>query len=109
MKKRLAKTLENTRFKHSPIIAVAAKCGGSESDSSDSIGLAELIDCIKVQSYIPRRDTDGQFMFSVDHCFTIRGHGIVMTGTVLNGSVGINDNIEIPMIQVIIIIIVVCC
>ena len=70
MKKRMAKTLENTRFKDCPIVAVAAKCGANE---DESIGLTSLVDCIKSQSYIPKRDVAGPLMFSVDHCFTIKG------------------------------------
>lgn len=100
MKKRMAKTLENTRFKDAPIIAVAAKVGASDEDGDNSIGLNELVDCIKQHSYIPKREVTGPFLFSVDHCFTVKGHGIVMTGTVLNGMVATNDTIEIPAIQV---------
>lgn len=39
----------------------------------------------------PVRNPDGPFLFSVDHCFAIRGQGTVMTGTVLNGSVKVNE------------------
>ena len=41
--------------------------------------------------FIPKRSSEGPFVFSVDHCFPIRGQGTVMTGTVLNGSVAISD------------------
>lgn len=99
MRKKMVKTLESTRFKDCPIIPVSAKCGGNESDSNESIGLSDLIDCMAKQSYIPKRDKEGPLMFSVDHCFTIRGHGIIMTGTVLSGSVNVNDVVEIPMLQ----------
>lgn len=44
----------------------------------------------------PVRDPKGPFLFSVDHCFAIRGQGTVMTGTVLNGSVKVNEVISIP-------------
>ena len=43
------------------------------------------------QLFIPKRSPEGPFVFSVDHCFPIRGQGTVMTGTVLNGSVAISD------------------
>ena len=33
----------------------------------------------------------GPFIYSVDHCFSVKGHGTVMTGTVLSGSVKISD------------------
>ena len=100
MKKRMLKTLENTKFAQCPIIAVAAKTGGSDSESSESIGLEDLITCLNDHSFIPTRNTTGPFMFAVDHCFSIRGQGTIMTGTILNGAVSINDNIEIPAFKV---------
>lgn len=51
----------------------------------------ELIDTLKTNTYIPERDVQGPFIFSVDHCFSIRGQGTVMTGTALSGSVSVND------------------
>ena len=41
--------------------------------------------------FVPERSSSGAFVFSVDHCFPIRGQGTVMTGTVLGGSVAVND------------------
>ena len=41
--------------------------------------------------FVPERSASGPFVFSVDHCFPIRGQGTVMTGTVLSGSVALND------------------
>lgn len=38
----------------------------------------------------PRRP-DGAFLFAVDHCFPIKGQGTVLTGTVLQGSVAVNQ------------------
>lgn len=29
------------------------------------------------------RSPDGPFLFAIDHCFAIRGHGTVLTGTVM--------------------------
>ena len=37
------------------------------------------------------RDLSAPFLFAVDHCFSIRGQGTIMTGTVLQGTVNIND------------------
>ena len=100
MKKRMLKTLENTRFANTPIIAVAA--GGMEPSDQEPIGIDGLISCLKENAYIPNRNITGPFMFSVDHCFSIRGQGTVMTGTVLSGSVSVNDNIEVPALKVLV-------
>ena len=118
MTKRLLKTLENTRFAGSPVIPVAAKPGGPEVRSlsfnilkpfsqtdvcyynfvlifqapdCDGIGVSQLIDTLKTFSYRPKRDASGPLIYAVDHCFSIRGQGTVMTGTVLSGSVNVND------------------
>lgn len=37
---------------------------------------------------------------AVDHCFSIRGQGTVITGTILQGSLSVNDNVEIPALKV---------
>ncbi|XP_065844558.1 selenocysteine-specific elongation factor-like [Oscarella lobularis] len=97
--KRLAKTLSTTKFRESPIIPVAAKPGGSDS-SSASLGVEKLVEYLTENCPLPKRDPSGSFIFSVDHCFAIRGQGTVMTGTVLNGSVSVNDVVEIPAVKV---------
>ena len=55
------------------------------------MGLTDLIETLISQTYVPNRDADGPFIFSVDHCFSIRGQGTIMTGTALNGSAAVND------------------
>uniref|UniRef100_A0A3Q3K257 Selenocysteine-specific elongation factor n=1 Tax=Monopterus albus TaxID=43700 RepID=A0A3Q3K257_MONAL len=101
MTKRLHKTLETTRFKECPVIAVAAKPGGPEApDTEEPQGVPELIELLKKQTYLPQRDPGGDLLMAVDHCFSIRGQGTVMTGTVLQGSLAINDTVEIPALKV---------
>ena len=71
---------------------MAAKPGGPEdSDPKDPEGIKELIDILCQNTFLPRRDGSGPFIFSVDHCFPIKGQGTVMTGTVLEGTVKLND------------------
>ncbi|CAF90502.1 unnamed protein product, partial [Tetraodon nigroviridis] len=123
MTKRLHKTLENTRFKDCPVIAVAAKPGGPEApDTEEPQGVPELIEVwcslgmstlppefctsaspaqlLKEQTYLPKRDPGGDLLVAVDHCFSIRGQGTVMTGTVLQGSLAVGDTVEIPALKV---------
>lgn len=101
MTKRLHKTLENTSFKDCPVIAVAAKPGGPEApDTEQPQGVPELIELLKKQTYLPQRDPGGDLLMAVDHCFSIRGQGTVMTGTILQGALAINDTVEIPALKV---------
>ena len=92
MEKKMRMTLSKTRFKDSPIVSVSAKVGGTdvEADALGSIGMENLIDKLKEMTFMPSRDPNGPFIFSVDHCFIIKGQGTVMTGTVLSGSVQVN-------------------
>lgn len=100
MTKRISLTLQKTKFAGSNVIAVAAKPGGPDAPEQDPAGVKELIEAMQAFSYIPKRDTLGPFLFAVDHCFSIRGQGTVMTGTVLQGAVAINDIVEIPNLKV---------
>lgn len=94
MSKRLLKTLEGTKFADSPVVAVSAnrqqeaECTTNE---PSMINIDVLIDTLKTNTFLPDRSSTGPFLFSVDHCFSIKGQGTIMTGTVLNGSVKIND------------------
>ncbi|CAL8401859.1 unnamed protein product [Arctogadus glacialis] len=101
MTKRLQKTLENTRFKDCPVIAVAVKPGGPDApDTDEPQGVPELMELLKTQSYRPDRDPHGPLLMAVDHCFSIRGQGTVMTGTILQGALAVNDTVEIPTLKV---------
>uniref|UniRef100_UPI00398F1D43 selenocysteine-specific elongation factor isoform X4 n=1 Tax=Pristiophorus japonicus TaxID=55135 RepID=UPI00398F1D43 len=101
MTKKMQKTLENTRFNGCPIIPVAAKPGGPDAPETETAqGISELIELLISQTYIPKRDPCGSFLMAVDHCFSIKGQGTVMTGTILSGSVSVNDSVEIPSLKV---------
>ncbi|XP_006870550.1 PREDICTED: selenocysteine-specific elongation factor [Chrysochloris asiatica] len=102
MTKKMQKTLEKTKFRGAPIIPVAAKPGGPEALETEAPqGISELIELLKSQISIPKRDPSGPFLMSVDHCFSIKGQGTVMTGTILSGSVSLSDNVEIPALKVV--------
>ncbi|EDL91311.1 similar to MJ0495-like protein SelB (predicted), isoform CRA_b [Rattus norvegicus] len=101
MTKKMQKTLENTKFRGAPIIPVAAKPGGPEAPETEAPqGISELIELLKSQISIPTRDPSGPFLMSVDHCFSIKGQGTVMTGTILSGTISLGDSVEIPALKV---------
>lgn len=100
MTKKLTKTLQNTKFSGCPILPVAAKPGGPDSPESKPVGAQKLVDLLSSLAYLPSRDPSGPLVFAVDHCFCIRGQGTVMTGTILNGSLKVNDTVEIPSMKV---------
>lgn len=54
-------------------------------------GINELLTILQTKAFVPVKRLETPFVFAVDHCFGIRGQGTVMTGTVLQGTVAIND------------------
>jgi selenocysteine-specific elongation factor len=123
MTNRIRKIFASTKFANAPIIATAAAVGGekvasvgaataseksirggSKSNSGlqkqQTVGVDTLVNLIHSSAKIPKRNTEGSLYFAIDHCFHIKGHGTVLTGTVLNGSLSINSLIEIPDLQI---------
>jgi selenocysteine-specific elongation factor len=45
---------------------------------------------------ISKRDESDPFFFMIDHCFSVKGKGTVITGTVLQGKVKKGEEIELP-------------
>lgn len=90
--KRIQKTLEPTIFKNAKIIPVSATA---------SLNIKLLTDEMlnEVENMKLSRNSSGPFIFAFDHCFTIKGSGTVLSGTVLQGAVKINDTIEIPSLK----------
>eukprot|EP01135_Chromosphaera_perkinsii_P005157 Nk52_evm5s319 gene=Nk52_evmTU5s319 len=87
---KLKKALKSTVFASAPICPVSAK---------DGQGLGQLLETLKRTLREPERKEDGPFVFSSDHCFAIKGHGTIFTGTVLSGRAKVNDLVEIPQLR----------
>ncbi|XP_055607597.1 selenocysteine-specific elongation factor [Uranotaenia lowii] len=89
-KKGLTMALAGTVFAGSPVVEVSALAG---------LHMDKLVDALQQHTSIPERYVEAPFLFAVDHCFSIKGHGTVCTGTVLQGQVTLNEDIEIPKIR----------
>jgi selenocysteine-specific elongation factor len=87
MSKKVQATMKATKFKDCQIVAVAA-CPG---ENEEPVGISDLMNTLITSSFVPQRNNQGSLLFAVDHCFAIKGQGTVMTGTVLQGSVKVND------------------
>lgn len=99
MTKKILKTLEKTKFKNSVKVVAVSANPALENGTCKLEGIENLVQVLSDQVYKPKRSSSGNFIFSVDHCFPIAGQGTVLTGTVLQGSVGINDTVEIANLQ----------
>merc|ERR1719244_1966298 len=93
--KKLKITFQKTKFPEVEVVPLSARPGGPDSASNPE-GLDLLLESMTRHCYLPDRPVDGPALFSVDHCFSIRGQGTVLTGTVLQGKVGVGDMLEVP-------------
>jgi selenocysteine-specific elongation factor len=112
------KLAQTTRFARAPTVGVAACVGGEKAaavgagstttaavtttDShNETYQMDQLVNLLRYNLPIPRRDqiASNNFLFSIDHCFPIRGRGTVLTGTVLAGAIAVNDVLEFPALQ----------
>eukprot|EP00400_MALV-I_sp_L67-5_P000027 gene27-193_t len=67
----------------------------SAAPDSEPIGVQNLLDTLLAVK-VPKRDSSGPFFFAFDHCFSVKGQGTIITGTLLSGSVKPGDVIENP-------------
>jgi len=71
-----------------PIFAVSAKKKiGFEKLKS---GILETVNSLKIE-----RSTEGDIIIPIDHHFSIKGVGAILTGTILNGTLNTNQILEI--------------
>lgn len=90
MTKKLRGSLANSIFSDSSIVDISAL---------NIENIDRFIGTLKSMAYIPERKLNAPFLFAVDHCFAIKGQGTICTGTVLQGSVKINDDLEITKLK----------
>lgn len=84
--KLMKSALGKTKFGDStPIIPISAL---DPSIGSESFKEALLR---KVESMEFKRDLESPFLMAIDHCFSKKGQGTVLTGTILQGCLKIND------------------
>lgn len=99
MMKKLRISFQKTKFKEIEMVAVSARPGGPDANQ-EPLGMSEMVRKLLSQVYLPQRlSSSSPAVFSVDHCFSVKGSGTVMTGTLLQGSVKVGDMLEIPVIK----------
>ncbi|KAF5296711.1 hypothetical protein FQA39_LY12411 [Lamprigera yunnana] len=91
----IKRALHATIFADATIVPISARSRINDS----TVGISTLIDILKGKIFYPQRNIDAPFLFAIDHCFSIKGKGTILTGTVLQGSVKIEDLIELPEIN----------
>jgi selenocysteine-specific elongation factor len=61
----------------------------------ENIGIAELREALHGLLHPPERNITGKFLMPIDHAFSIKGHGTVVTGTILRGQLQTNNRLEL--------------
>jgi len=79
--------LRGSFLERAPIVPVSAKTGA---------GLAELKKVLHaVATEIPGKDAARYFRLPIDRAFAMKGFGTVVTGTLVSGSIGAQDEVEL--------------
>ena len=79
--------LKGSFLEQAPIIPVSAR---------SRLGLADLTDALrKLADATPQRNSKAAFRLPIDRCFTLRGFGTVVTGTLLSGTLNKDDEVAI--------------
>jgi selenocysteine-specific elongation factor len=79
--------LRGSFLEQAPVVPVSAKTGA---------GLAELKKALHdVAMEIPGKDTARYFRLPIDRAFAMKGFGTVVTGTLISGSIGAEDEVEL--------------
>lgn len=64
--------------------------------ATSGAGIDELkITLADLAGKVPVRNSNGPFRMWIDRAFTIKGHGVVVTGSVLSGQVNIGDSVKL--------------
>ncbi|KAL5104594.1 Selenocysteine-specific elongation factor [Taenia crassiceps] len=97
MKSRVSKTLQSTKFKDAPTVAISAI---QNIEAPTGGEMEELVSALLASTPDPREKRSNlatlPFLFAVDHCFSKSGQGTVLTGTVLRGRIRVGETVEIP-------------
>ena len=87
IKKEVEEELSNTFLRNSKIIPFSSKT---------KLGYEELLNEIdRLLDEDFEKTYDKKFRMPIDRCFTVSGFGTVVTGTIVSGSVKVNDNVMI--------------
>ena len=83
----IARLIKPTNFVNAPIIPVSAVTGE---------GIPELVTAIdRILSFAKPKKDIGRPRLPVDRIFTIAGAGTIVTGTLIDGSLSVGDDVEI--------------
>lgn len=87
VKDEIQELVRGSFLENAPVFAVSARTGEGIEDLKRGI--------LELTREVERKPDRGVFRMPIDRCFTIKGFGVVVAGTVLSGSCKIGDRLEI--------------
>lgn len=85
-KQSITTLLANSPFSQSPIFEV---------DSLNSVGISELSEYLWQLKTANRENRQQYFRLAIDRRFSVKGSGLVVTGSVFSGEVNLNDDLQL--------------
>ncbi|CAB3407647.1 unnamed protein product [Caenorhabditis bovis] len=84
-------------------VGVDEKCAIVEMSLHDDHFQQERLDVLKVaieeKLFEPERFVEKPLLVAIDHCFSIKGKGTILTGSVIQGKLNIGHDIEFPCLN----------
>ena len=101
-------SLAGTKFSKAPVVPVSAKKeasleqGGAGEVMGRGAGIPALVEelCRFVPNVKHQIEEEEDFFMHIDHCFSVKGQGTVVTGTVASGKLKIGQTVEFPDLKI---------
>ncbi len=81
--------VSDTFLSEAPLVRTSAATGEGMDE------LKEVLEAVAARAAEARVGADGPFRLAIDRCFTIAGHGTVVTGSVGSGQISVGDELVI--------------
>ncbi len=91
--------LEKNGFDRNCPIIKGSAAKALEGDPANEDAVMELVKAMDEYFEVPQRDLDKPFLMPIEDVFSIKGRGTVATGRIEQGTVHINDEVEIVGIK----------
>jgi selenocysteine-specific elongation factor len=95
---KLRTVFKNTKFGEDiPIVPISALTNSNNNDNNDDIKtlLRNVLCCIDFQSNLTTNNKE-HFLAFVDHCFSIKNKGTIITSTIIKGNIKPKDEVYFP-------------
>ncbi len=87
VKEDVMEVVKDTFLKDAPILTVSSVTGE---------GISQLVSAIdRLSKEVEERSSDGLFRLPIDRVFTMKGFGLVVTGTVVSGAITLGETVEV--------------